>query len=116
MTYTAFDAWWWQFAFILIAGWLATDLWRFAGVLLGRRLSETSQFFVLVRCIATALVAAVISRLVLFPSGSLAQTAVALRIVAAAAGFGAFLLAGQRIAVGVGTAIAVLLTGMAAGF
>ena len=116
MSFDAFDAWWWPYLFILITGWFATDIWRFAGVMLGRRLNESSQVFVLVRAIATALVAAVIARLILFPSGALAETATSLRIIAAAAGFLAFLAAGRRVAVGVTTAITILLAGMFAGF
>lgn len=116
MSYFALDAWWWPFIFILIAGWLATDVWRWLGVLIGNRLDEQSQALVLVRAIATALVAAVIARLIVFPSGALAETALALRLVAAALGFAAFQFAGQRIVVGVGVALAVLLAGMAAGF
>ena len=77
MSFSSIDAGWWPFVYILIAGWFATDFWRYAGVLLGRRLSETSEAFVFVRAVATALVAAVISRLILFPSGSLAETALA---------------------------------------
>ena len=42
MNFTAIDAWWWPYLFILIAGWFATDIWRYAGVLLGRKLDETS--------------------------------------------------------------------------
>jgi hypothetical protein len=116
MSFTALDAGWWPFAYILIAGWFATDFWRFAGVLLGRRMNETSQAFLFVRAVATSLVAAVIARLILFPSGTLAETALALRLGAAVFGFAAFLLAGQRIAVGVGSAVAVLVAGMLAGF
>lgn len=116
LSFTSVDAGWWPFAYILIAGWLATDFWRFAGVLLGRRMSETSQAFLFVRAIATSLVAAVIARLIVFPSGALAETALALRLAAAAIGFAAFLAAGQRIAVGVGVAVAVLIAGMLAGF
>lgn len=116
MSYFAFDAWWWPFVFILIAGWLATDVWRWLGVMIGNRLDERSQALVLVRAIATALVAAVIARLIVFPSGALAETALALRLAAAAIGFVAFQLAGQRIVVGVATALGVLLAGMAAGF
>ena len=116
MTFSTIDAWWWPYVFILIAGWLATDIWRFSGVLLGKRLSETSQAFVLVRAIATALVAAVISRLVLFPTGALAETPMILRAGAAVIGFGAFLLTGQRVAVGVGTSVLILLAGIAAGY
>lgn len=116
MTFTYLDAWWWPFVFIMIAGYLATDLWRYAGVLLGNRLDENSQAFVLVRAIATALVAAVIARLIIHPSGELANTSVWIRAGAAAIGFTAFQLAGQRIAVGVGVGLACLLAGMAGGY
>ena len=115
MNFTSFDAGWWPFAYILVAGWFATDFWRFAGVLLGRRLDDTSQTYLFVKAVATALVAAVIARLILFPTGALADTATALRVAAAAIGFAVFLAAGQRIAVGIGTAMAILVGGMLAG-
>ncbi|MEL6922209.1 MAG: AzlD domain-containing protein, partial [Pseudomonadota bacterium] len=52
MSYQAIDGAWWQIAFILIGGWLATDIWRWAGVILGNRLRDDSDALVLVRCIA----------------------------------------------------------------
>ena len=85
MTFQAIDAWWWPYLFILIAGWLATDMWRFLGVYFGGRISEDSDVLVLVRCVATALVAAVIGNLIVFPSGELANTPLLLRAGAAAA-------------------------------
>lgn len=112
MNYHAFEGWWWPVLFILFAGWLATDTWRWLGVLIGKRLDEKSDWLVLVRAIATALVAAVIARLVIFPSGVLAETALWLRLVAVAAGFIAFQMAGQKIIAGVGVAMAVLIGGM----
>ena len=45
----------WPFVFIAIAGWLATDLWRWLGVLAGNRLREDSEAFYWVRAVATAL-------------------------------------------------------------
>jgi hypothetical protein len=116
MTITSIDSWWWPFLFILIAGWIAGDIWRFAGVVLGRRLDENSQAFILVRAIATALVAAVISRLILFPTGALAETTAILRVASASLGFAAFLVAGKRVAVGVGVSLALLIAGMAADY
>ena len=116
MTFHATDAWWWHFLFILIAGWLATDMWRFLGVYFGGRISETSDAIVLVRTIATALVAAVIGNLIVFPSGTLAQTPLLLRICAAAVGFVAYLLLGKRVLVGIAAAEAVLITGMGLSF
>ncbi len=116
MTFEAVEAWWWPFLFILVAGWLATDAWRFLGVHFGGRISEDSEVLVLVRAVATALVAAVIGNLFVFPSGALADTTVALRIGAAAAGFAAYLLAGKRMLLGIVVGEVVLCAGMAIGW
>lgn len=112
MTFDAVDAWWWPYLFILIAGWLATDIWRFLGVYVGGRLSDDSGLLVLVRCVATALVAAVIGNLVVFPGGSLAATPLALRIGAVVAGFIAYLVFGKRVIASIIAAEAVLAAGM----
>ncbi len=115
MTFDAFDTWWWPFLFILVAGWLATDAWRFLGVYFGGRISEEAGLLVLVRAIATALVAAVIGNLIVFPSGALAATSLMLRIGAAAVGFAAYLLLGKRIVIGIAVAEAVLIVGLLLG-
>ncbi|MBU0582775.1 MAG: AzlD domain-containing protein [Alphaproteobacteria bacterium] len=101
MTFDAIDAWWWPFLFILVAGWVATDAWRFLGVHLGSRLAEDSEALVLVRAVATALVAAVIGNLVIFPAEPLASTSVALRFGAVALGFVAYLTLGRRVIVAI---------------
>ncbi|MBO6538629.1 MAG: AzlD domain-containing protein [Rhizobiaceae bacterium] len=112
MTFDAIDAWWWPFFFILIAGWLATDSWRFLGVFLGGRISEDSEALVFVRCVATALVAAVVAGLILTPNGALADTPILLRAGAAIAGFAAYLAAGKRMIVGIVVAEALLVGGV----
>jgi hypothetical protein len=112
MSFDALEAWWWPYLFILIAGWAATDLWRFLGVYIGGRLSEDSDLLVLVRCVATALVAAVIGNLVVFPGGALATTPLWLRIGAVIAGFAAYVLAGKRVIAGIAAAEAILITGL----
>ncbi|HWK12857.1 MAG TPA: AzlD domain-containing protein [Rhizobiaceae bacterium] len=112
MTFTSFDAWWWPYVFILVAGWLATDSWRFLGVLIGDRMSDDSDAIVLVRSIATALVAAVIAGLVVSPSGELANAPLLLRIGATVIGFAAYLLAGKRMVAGLLAGEAVLVAGL----
>lgn len=112
MTFDAVDAWWWPYVFILVAGWLATDSWRFLGVLLGGRISETSEALVFVRAVATALVAAVIASLILTPNGGLADAPAWLRIGAAAAGFAVYLAAKKHMLAGIFAAEAVLIGGM----
>lgn len=114
MTFTSVDAWWWPYLFILIAGWAATDGWRFLGVYLGGRFSEDSEALVLVRSVATALVAAVIGNLIVFPSGALADVPLWLRVGAVVAGFGAYLAFKRKVIVGILAAELALFAGMAA--
>ncbi|WP_442578330.1 AzlD domain-containing protein [Mesorhizobium sp. ASY16-5R] len=116
MTFEAIDAWWWPFLFVLVAGGLATDIWRLLGVHFGGRIREESEALVFARAVATALVAAVIGNLVVFPSGSLADTPMALRIGAAVAGFAVYLATGKRMLPGIVAGEAVLIAGMAAGW
>lgn len=116
MTFDAIDAWWWPFLFILVAGWLATDAWRFLGVHLGSRLAGDSEALVFVRAVATALVAAVIGNLVIFPSPALAATPLALRIGSVALGFAAYLALGKRVIVAIVVAEALFAAGLWFGF
>ena len=37
---TMADPWWWPYAMIVVAGWLATDVWRWLGVLFSGRLRD----------------------------------------------------------------------------
>lgn len=113
MTFESVDTWWWPYLFILIAGWLATDSWRFLGVYFGGRMTEDSPALVLVRCMATALVAAVIGNLIVFPGGALADVPLWLRVGAAVAGFAAYLSIRRSVPIGILVAEAVLFAGMA---
>lgn len=86
---------------ILIAAALPTHIWRWMGVLSAGRLSETSELFVFVKAVATALVAALIAKLILFPTGPLTEVPTFARAAAAALGFAAFLIGGRRLAAGI---------------
>lgn len=112
MTFLTLDAWWWPYLFILIAGFVATDIWQFLGVYFAGNIKEDAEILVFVRSLATALVAAVIAKLILYPGGALGASPVELRIGAAAAGFVAYLLFGKRVYAGVGVAEAILIGGM----
>lgn len=105
----------WPYAFVLIAGFLATDCWRWAGVFLGSRISEDSELFVWVRAVASALVAGVIAKVVLFPQGSLAEASAYLRVGALLTGYAAFFLTGRRFVLGIVVAEVILVGGMLAG-
>ena len=92
---------WWPYVFILLAGWLPTDMWRYLGVVSASRIDETSEAARIARTIATSLVAAVIAQLVFYPSGALADIPTFVRIASLAVGFAAFLLSRRRILVGI---------------
>lgn len=102
----------WPFLVILVAGWLATDFWRWLGVLAGNRLQEGSEALHWVRAVATALVMAVTAKLVVFPTGVLEASPLWLRLTAAGVGFAAFLLSGQRVIVGVVVPLTILGAGL----
>jgi hypothetical protein len=102
----------WPYIVIIVAGFLATDMWRWLGVLAGNRLQEGSEALNWVRAVATALVMAVTAKLVVFPSGMLETSPLWLRLAAAGIGFVAFLLSGQRVIVGVVVPLAILGAGL----
>ena len=109
LSFHSISAAWWPYVFILLAGWLPTDIWRYLGVLSAGRLDETSPHVALTRTIATGMVAAVIARLVLYPTGSLAMIPDAVRIGAMGAGFVAYLISGKQVLVGIFAAEAILI-------
>ena len=102
----------WTYILIAVAGFLATDLWRWLGVLAGNRLNEESEALHWVRAVATALVMAVTAKLIVFPTGTLAHSPLWLRLMAAGIGFAVFLASDKRVAVGVIVPIAILMAGL----
>lgn len=94
---------------ILVAAALPTQVWRWLGVLLAGRLDEQSELFTWVKAVATALVAGVIAKLLLTPSGPLATVPVLARLAAAGVGFGVYIASGRRFGLGVAVAELLLL-------
>lgn len=104
----------WPYIYIAIAGWLATDIWRWAGVLVGNRIDETSEVLNWVRAVATALVAAVIAKMIFFPTGALETSPLWLRLGAVVFGALCFFIGGRlRQIFGIAAAIAFLAAGLA---
>jgi hypothetical protein len=99
---------WWPYLVLILAGFLPNEIWRMVGLVLSRGIDEESELLVWVRAIATAVLAGVIGKLILFPSGAL--TAIPLGIRIAAAGFGllAFFLTRRSVFAGVAIGEAVL--------
>ncbi|MDF2618465.1 MAG: branched-chain amino acid transport [Xanthobacteraceae bacterium] len=96
---------------VVLVGFLPNELWRLLGVLFGRRIDENSVWMQWVKAVAAALLAAVVARLLLVPSGALVGLPLWLRIGAVASGIAGFLLLRRSVLAGVLTAEAVLVLG-----
>lgn len=94
------SGWLWPYLVVIIFGFLPTEVWRVLGVFAGKGLSEDSEVFHWVKVVATALVAAVVAKLVLTPSGALAAIPLAGRLTAIGAGVMAMLLAKRSLVAG----------------
>lgn len=92
-----------------IAGFLVSEPWRWAGALLGRGIDPASEVFAWVRAVATAIVAALCARLIVFPTGVLADVGLGMRLAALVVGIAVYLLSGRRLGVGIAASLGVLL-------
>jgi hypothetical protein len=81
---------------LLIAA-LAHEPWRWAGLVVGRHLDAEGEIFRWVRAVSTALVAALVARLMLFPAGALDAVPLLVRVGAFASGLAWFFFAGRQV-------------------
>ena len=66
---------------IIIVTSLATYLSRFLGVVSAEKIKETSKMFRWFNCLAYSTLAALISRIIIFPSGALSETDYIIRFI-----------------------------------
>jgi branched-subunit amino acid transport protein len=103
-------------AFIAVAA-LATYVWRGAGVALSGRIDPNSRTMRWVTNVAYAMLAGLIARLIVIPQGgSLADTALWMRLVAAALAIAVYFLCRRSIALGVAAGAGLMIALTAAGF
>lgn len=99
----------WSYLLLFVAGFCATQPWRYLGVFLSRDVQEDAEILIWVRAVSTALVAGLVARMVLLPPGALGAVAPELRLGAFALGIAGFYLSGRRLIVGVfGSAAALI--------
>jgi hypothetical protein len=96
---------------IVLVAFLPTDVWRWLAVLSARKLDEGSELMIFIRGVATAMVAGVIMRLVLFPSGDLATVPLALRAGSVVVAFAVYFLLKRSMLAGVMAGEAVMIAG-----
>ena len=63
----------WPYLVLILVGYLPNEIWRVLGLVLARGLNEDSEIVVWSRAVATAIMAGVIAKLILFSIGALAD-------------------------------------------
>lgn len=99
----------WPYLLVILIGVLPTEPWRIAAVLFSRGISDDSELLHWVKAVATTLLAGIVAKLILSPSGALATIPLALRVGAVVAGVAAFYLARRSVVAGVLIGEAVLI-------
>ena len=102
------------YVLLVLVGFLPNEVWRMLGLVFGRGIDEESELFTWARAVATAVLAGVIAKLIIFPPGALADVPLMVRLAAIACGFVAFLLVRRSIFAGVAAGEAALMLGVLA--
>ena len=81
----------------LAVGAVATYVWRALGVVLAGRMAPTGPLVAWMGCVAYAMLAGLIFRMILQPIGPLAETSMLVRVVGAGLAFALFYGLGRRL-------------------
>jgi hypothetical protein len=101
----------WPYLVLLLVGFLPNEIWRLLGLVLARGIDDESEIVMWSRAVATAILAGVIAKLILFSSGALASIPLPVRVGAAVCGFLAYLAMRRSVFAGVIVGEASLLLG-----
>ena len=102
---------WHALLLLLLAGVIPNQIWRMLGLWLGSGIDEGSDLLMLVKAVATAILAGVIAEILVHPPGALASVPDFLRYGALIAGFIVFMLTRRSIFAGVVSGEVVMLLG-----
>jgi len=86
---------------LVVVGFLPNEVWRALGLVVAGGIDEETELFMWARAVATAVLAGVIAKIILFPPGALANVPLMIRLAAIGCGFVAFLLVRRSVAAGV---------------
>ncbi len=101
----------WPYLMLLLIGFLPNEIWRLLAPGLSHGVNEGSEILVWVGAVATAVLAGVIGKLILFPAGALTTVPMAVRIAAAGLGLLAFFAIRRSVFAGVVAGEAALIAG-----
>jgi hypothetical protein len=102
----------WPFLVMVLVGFLPNEIWRWGAIVLAGGLDERSEILIWVRAVATAILAGVIAKLTLVPSGALAATPVGVRLAAVAIGVAVFFAVRRSVLAGVFAGELALIVGL----
>jgi len=99
---------------LIIAASLATYAWRGMGILLAGHIRAEGELFKWVAAVAYAMIAGLVSRILVMPSGMLTETHLIERLAASVLALVAYRVARRNLLVGVAAGVAAIMV-MAAG-
>ena len=70
----------WPYLVLVLVGYLPNEVWRVLGLVLARGLNEDSEIVIWSRAVATAILAGVIAKLIVFPPGALLAIPLTVRV------------------------------------
>jgi hypothetical protein len=91
------------YVLLILVGFLPNELWRMLGLVLSHGIDESSEWIVWVRAVATAILAGVVGKIMIFAPGALATVPLSMRLGAAALGLAAYWVARRSAFAGVVT-------------
>ncbi len=92
---------------VVILSGLATYLWRALGVAIAGRVNPQSEAFKLFTCVAYAMLAGLIARMIVLPEGVLAETPLAFRLIAVTAAVVVFFGFRRNLPLGTATGVGI---------
>ncbi len=94
---------------LVMAAILATYLWRFLGTLFSRRINPKGAAFQWITCVSYAMLAGLISRMVLIPVGSLVEVPLWIRVAGIIVGLAVFFVVRRMVLAGVAAGLGVFI-------
>jgi hypothetical protein len=101
----------WPYVLLVLVGFLPNEIWRLLGVLASRGVEEDSELIIWVRSVATAILAGVVIKIVVFAPGALAGIPLTARLGATVLGVIAFLACRGSVFAGVAAGCVTLVIG-----
>ncbi len=91
----------WPYLLVIVVGFLPSEVWRILGALLSHGLDERSEILVWIRAVATTLLAGVVAKLLLTPSGALAVVPLYGRIISLLIGLAGYFMMRRSVIAGI---------------